>query len=608
MEGGREEGRPGFAQGNDEALDSQTQKVLSGVGDEGNEGANPLRDDKFRAFILDGLERWHVPGVAVAVVDGERTWAEGYGMASFPETPVTPDTLFYTGSTTKAFTAAIVSLLIASGNHTIPSPSFPFPSTSPPSSSSSSAQPPFTTPLSWRTPLSHLLRDDFVLAPGHEWANAHLTLEDALSHRTGFPRHDKALAHPTHPGPLAGVREVTRSLRFLPPVAEPRVAWRYCNLMFMVVSHAVQTLTGEALGVALRREIWGPLGMRATFLGLGDALGGGGGVGELAAGYYWDYEGERGVRGGDKGGEDRDERKGRGGGFTKVPPVDLDVASGAGGVISNVRDYARWIRCLVREDAPLTKEGHWELKAARVVLPPESRAGFDAPLAYSLGWKLGTYKGHRVFMHGGGMETHGAEVYFFPDLEYGVVALANTAVTSNFLGRELAWKLIDDRLGVPEGERFDWAGRARQSLERKLAEPNTAVQELYPDRADPPLPRRLPLEDYLGTYFHPAYRNVKIELINTGGQKDGSGKATSPPKPELKAIRSDFEWQMIFKFQHVSGEFWAVIIDMLNTPNRLNGQLARAEFKIGVRGKVDALEMEFLEDGSEGFILFEKIA
>lgn len=64
--------------------------------------------------------------------------------------------------------------MIASGNYTVPS----LPGTS--------------TPLDWTTPISQIIPDDFVLSDA--WATEHLTLEDALSHRTGLPRHDKSSA------------------------------------------------------------------------------------------------------------------------------------------------------------------------------------------------------------------------------------------------------------------------------------------------------------------------------------------------------------------------------------------------------------------------------
>jgi hypothetical protein len=36
---------------------------------------SPL-DDKFAKLVNETLHFWHVPGISIAVVDGENTWAE----------------------------------------------------------------------------------------------------------------------------------------------------------------------------------------------------------------------------------------------------------------------------------------------------------------------------------------------------------------------------------------------------------------------------------------------------------------------------------------------------------------------------------------------------
>jgi len=46
-----------------------SQKVLTGHHDH-----NPL-DDAFERFALETLDEFHVPGLAIAIVDGENTWA-----------------------------------------------------------------------------------------------------------------------------------------------------------------------------------------------------------------------------------------------------------------------------------------------------------------------------------------------------------------------------------------------------------------------------------------------------------------------------------------------------------------------------------------------------
>jgi hypothetical protein len=46
--------------------------------------------------------------------------------------------------------------------------------------------------VQWNTPISQLIRDDFVLEDGYKMP--HFTIEDALSQRTGIPRYDFAMA------------------------------------------------------------------------------------------------------------------------------------------------------------------------------------------------------------------------------------------------------------------------------------------------------------------------------------------------------------------------------------------------------------------------------
>ena len=157
---------------------------------------------------------------------------QGFGLAKLPNTPVTSKTLFGTGSTSKSQTSAALSLLIDDDEQ--------YPG------------------LSWDTPISHTI-PDFVLMD--DWATNHITFDDALSHRSGLPRHDYSYGPPN-----ATQEDVTRSLRYLPLTREPRTTFQYTNTMFAVVGHVIETLTGMRLGDFLRERIWSPLGMDHTFL------------------------------------------------------------------------------------------------------------------------------------------------------------------------------------------------------------------------------------------------------------------------------------------------------------------------------------------------------
>jgi hypothetical protein len=143
--------------------------------------------------------------------------------------------------------------------------------------------------------------------------------------------------------------------------------------------------------------------------------------------------------------------------------MDLRIVSGAGSVISNVLDYTKWIKALLNTSGPISKRGYNALLASRSILEKhvELPSPYTGPEAYSLGWFTGTYQGYEFFTHSGGMEAFGAEIIFFPKLMYGIASLGNTGVTSNMVEERLMWHLIDEKIGVPEEDRFDWNKRCR---------------------------------------------------------------------------------------------------------------------------------------------------
>ena len=93
-----------------------------------------------------------------------------------------------TGSTTKAFTAAAAALLVHDyKNH---------------------------PQVKWTSPINDFIRGDFVLE--NEYGTSHVTIEDALVHRTGLPRHDLV-----HGQPNDTVVDIVGKLKYLLLTAEP---------------------------------------------------------------------------------------------------------------------------------------------------------------------------------------------------------------------------------------------------------------------------------------------------------------------------------------------------------------------------------------------------
>jgi CubicO group peptidase (beta-lactamase class C family) len=343
-----------------------------------------------------------LPYLTIGYARKTNTQNKGYGYATLPDTHATAQTIWYCASTTKAHTAAALSKLIHTKQH---------PSLS----------------KGWSTTLSSVLREDFILQD--EWATNHLTLEDAVSHRTGMADHDKSSAREAD-GKQVTPKDIVRNFRNLPMMAEPRVTFYYCNLMYVALSHVLETVTGSWLGNVLKELIWDPLDMKSTYLDLEDAKKA---EGHLADGYYWDKKSKE---------------------YKWVDYLDVGEISGAGGAFSTVLDYTKWVKCLLFETEPLSKDVHKDIKKPRSIGITVPGGGLDISL-YSLGWQRTLYKGHVIYMHSGGMHAYGSQVCWLPDARFGVVAFGNTASTSNAAGEIAMYRLIGDKLGIPEEARFD---------------------------------------------------------------------------------------------------------------------------------------------------------
>lgn len=325
--------------------------------------------------------------------------SKGYGIATSPDIPATPDTLYYPGSTTKAFTAAAISLLVDNSS------------------------------LDWNTPISSVIRDDFVLSD--DWVTTHITVEDALSHRTGLPRHD--LIYGDDEGTP---QSIVRNLRHLPLTAEPRTYWQYCNLMFTTMGYVVERVSGVLLGDFMRERIWEPLNMTSTYSSVSDALRS---PQHFATGYDWCNDTQS---------------------FQALPYTEVDQIGGAGFLISTVNDYAKWIRSMIYQAPPLSKSGHAAVISPRMIQDSDTetmwRRGYVGDRTYALGWDRYVYRGHLVISHTGAIRGFGTHVLYVPKLEWGAVMMGNSILPMLTAEEIILFGLLDDLLNISQDERFDY--------------------------------------------------------------------------------------------------------------------------------------------------------
>lgn len=129
-----------------------------------------------------------------------------------------------------------------------------------------------------------------------------------------------------------------------------------------------------------------------------------------------------------------------GGGF-KVADSTVE-AHGAICLYTTVEDLARWVR------------NFGERRVAGDVLEQAMTPGAlndGTPLRYGYGLALGAYRGLRTVGHGGVDSGYRAEVLWFPEVDFGVVILANlSTIKPGALARRVADLCLGERLGGDE--------------------------------------------------------------------------------------------------------------------------------------------------------------
>lgn len=450
-------------------------------------------------FVRASMERWNVPGVAMAiVVDGEVVLAEGYGLRDVGGgLPVTAETAFPIGSASKAFTGLLVSLLVEEGK------------------------------LSWDEPVKTWLPDFELQDP---FASDHMNPEDLLTHRSGLPRHDLLWY-----GSPFDRESLVQRVRYLEPSAPFRTDFQYQNLMYVTAGYLAGRVTGSTWEEQIRDRIFEPLGMAASSLRIDDMLA----TNENHALGYRDVdqdEGEAtgiamaggrsssavprasslGPRTSSRAREPGSEaRRAAADSVTRMEFRRIDAVGPAGSINSTILDMARWVEAQLGTGT-VDGEEVFPPAAVRKTHAPEVVVDesifstlFAQPelphLMYGLGWFLQPYRGHRMLHHGGNIDGFSSLVSFLPDDATGLVVLTN--MNGTFLPTVLALSLYDRLLGLEPldwNERYEGIRDRLESAQEQQGAGSEPVAGTSPSH---------PLEDYVAAYSHPGYGRLDV----TGG-------------------------------------------------------------------------------------------
>lgn len=409
-------------------------------------------------YVARAMRTFDTPGVAIAVVEGDRIATHTYGVRTLGAAgAVGPHTLFPIGSNTKAFTAAALAILVDDGK------------------------------LAWDDRVADHV-GGFRMYDGFA---SQMTITDLLVHNSGlgkgqgdlmlFPSTDRTRA------------ELTRSMRLLKPEHSFRASYDYDNVLYVVAGQLIQDVTGQTWEATLRQRILEPLGMRDTRTDVDTPVA--------------DQVGLHG----------KNSTPVRGVGPTAVLKTVLSGStfSPAGGLRSSAADMGLWLRALLREGVIDDQRRLFSADAAKALATPHTvidEPGMQGPLAlanprfnaYALGLEVSDYRGHKVITHLGGVLGAYSVTMIVPEKKVAFAVMVNAEDAGTLFA--LREHLLDTYLGLDSP---DWIGAYKQFFDAGYAEAAAALKkreaETHPERGP-----SLAVDRYAGVYRDPWYGTATL--------------------------------------------------------------------------------------------------
>lgn len=401
------------------------------IGSVHSQGAKP---GKLSEELLAGYEstfqkemiRFNVPGAAVAVVQGgEIVYAEGFGVRNV-ETgePVTPETVFRVGSTTKSMTAMLAATQVDEGL------------------------------FDWDTPVTDLV-SNFSLPT--KALTQQTRVHDLMGMGTGL---QDGLNYLYWKNPSA--RTLFDTLSDSPVIGELGKVFYYNNQMYATAGYVGSLAQGvpykdlpETYAALMQERIYGPIGMNAAITE---------DPSEVSDNYAVGHETT--VLGGSES-------------LSTLPNQPLAAVAPAGATSTDVISMAHYLITQLSEG--VAPDGTRVVSAENLMRTWAPQTPFSAPApantvleGYAMGWIGLTYNGIEIRNHSGGTGGFRTDMLFAPDDDFGIVIVTNS-FSGQWFSNAMLFEMVDAYFGT-EGDVLEQRfARYQAHLEDLSAKAKTVV-------------------------------------------------------------------------------------------------------------------------------------
>lgn len=354
--------------------------------------------EKLNVYFAQMVKDWEVPSASIGIVkDGKLVFAGNYGLLEEGKSKQ-PDknSLYAIASNSKAFTAAIIGMLVQEGK------------------------------LNWNDKVKKYLPYFELYDP---WVSSEITVRDILSHRVGLGTFSGDVIW--YKSDLSS-EEIIKRVKNIPKAYDFRAGYGYSNVMYITAGELIKKVTGKTWSENVQERIFNPLQMNRTVTNPEKLLE----KGNFATPHARENEKN-----------------------FPIAWENWEEIAAMGGIISSVEDMSKWMLFnlnygIIGKDTLLSKNSQ------NMVWTPHNNFRVDHTKkndfsqhfnAYGLGWGLSDYHGRLRAGHTGGYDGMITAVTLIPDENLGVVVLTNGMKSPYMAATYYALDLF------LEGESKDWS-------------------------------------------------------------------------------------------------------------------------------------------------------
>ena len=331
-------------------------------------GLQEVDEDAVDAYIRAGMDAAHIPGLALGVVHGDHVaYLRGYGVAGPDGRPVTTETPFILGSTSKSFTALAVMQLVEAGKIDLDAP--------------------VTKYLPWFRTLN---------AAG----STQISVRHLLHHTSGLQTYEGRRGLSDGDQSSTALENGIRALSSAALRQPAGQRFEYANENYNALGLIVQAVSGTSYEDYVRSSIFAPLQMRHSAAALSDSA-----AANIASGYryrlLWPVA------------------------FDAPYPRRMTPA---GFLISSAEDMAHYVAAQLNGGA---YEHHQLLSPQGIATLHTAVSPIDHASSYAMGWATRAAPGSTTIWHDGEVSNFHSHVRLLPDQHLGIVVLMNVGASGN---------------------------------------------------------------------------------------------------------------------------------------------------------------------------------